>query len=114
MNELQFADDVLARIGRIIEVTRRDAGIHRTFEEGGDRVDLRLGEVEVRHLQPVLLGLFLTGVVDGRVFQLVLEEALVGVPVFRFRLVAEEREIETLDGLRTFLGQFGPDPLFLF
>ena len=98
----------------VIEVARRHAGVHRPFEERGDRVDLGLGEVEVRHLQPILLGLLLALVVDRRILQLVLEEALVRVPAFRLGLVAEQREIQALDRLRAFLGQLGADALLFF
>ncbi len=53
-------------------------------------------------------------IVDRRVLQLVLEEALVGVPAFRFGLVAEQREIQALDGLGAFLGQLRADALLFF
>src|ERR1017187_4917565 len=107
-------DDVLARIGGVVEVARRHGGVDRAFQQGGHGVDLGLGEVEVRHLQAILAGLLLAGIVDGRVLQLVLEEALVGVPALLLRLVAEQREIQALEGFGTFLGEFGASALLLF
>src|SRR5439155_16859176 len=60
---------------------------------------------------PVLLGLLFALIVDRRIFQLVLEEALVGVPAFALGFVSQQGEIEAFNRFRAFLGQLGADAL---
>ena len=108
-------DDVLPLIGRLVVVALGHGGIDRAQQERRHLIDLRLRQIEVRHLQPVeLVGLFLALIVDGRIFQLVLEEALVRVPALALGFVTQEREIQALERLRAFLGQLGADALLFF
>ena len=84
-------------------------------------VDVGLG-----HAQAVQrIRLVLAGVVDGRIGQLVFEEALEVVPGAARRRLAvgqdaalgvfgEQREIQALDGLAAFVGQLGADAAFVF
>src|SRR5580698_9470093 len=75
-------DDVAALVGRLVEIPVRYAGLHRPDQESSELIDLRLRQIEVRHLQPVELGLLFAFVVNRRIFQLVFEEAFVRVPAF--------------------------------
>ena len=83
-------DDVLPLVDGLVMIALRHSGIDRAQQKRRHLVDLRLGQIEIRHLQPVeLVRLLFALIVDRRIFQLVLEEALVRVPALALGFVTQ-------------------------
>src|SRR5271156_3774355 len=130
-----FCDDppavlnVLATIGGLVHIFRRQSGIGAAEQHGDQRLDfiLRL-QVGLGHAQGVHgIGVIFSLVVERGIFQLVLEETFGIVPGHFFAVArvgfqdvcavgiedglfaalgvfGPEREIETLDGFAAFVG----------
>src|SRR5215472_15716518 len=127
--------DVLAIVLRAVLIARRKRILLAAEKERGERANLLPGEMQVRHAQLFGGRLDFALVPDVGLSELVLEEALVVIPrllrrPFRqtrevFRVgdglfaaalgnFGEQREVQALDGLAAFGGQFGADAAFVF